>query len=183
MLFAPAGTPRPVVDKLNAALRHALADAKVASTFAKSGMDLFPAKEWTPEAGAALLKSEIKLWGDVIRNVTAQPTRRVDLTFGVSYSDDLEKAERVLREIVTGNKHVLADPSPMIKVHQMVDSSVNFIVRPWTRTEHYWDVYWEITRAVKERFDQEGISIPFAKRDVYVHMEGGPAPPAPRASS
>jgi tripartite-type tricarboxylate transporter receptor subunit TctC len=74
MLFAPAGTPRPVVDRLNAALRHALSDAKVTETFAKSGMDLFPASEWTPEAGAALLKSEIKLWGDVIRanNISAQ---------------------------------------------------------------------------------------------------------------
>src|SRR5262245_176230 len=74
MLFAPAGTSRPVVDRLNAALRHALSDAKVSETFAKSGMDLFPAGEWTPEAGAALLKSEIKLWGDVIRanNISAQ---------------------------------------------------------------------------------------------------------------
>jgi tripartite-type tricarboxylate transporter receptor subunit TctC len=74
MLFAPAGTPRPVVDRLNAALRHALSDAKVTETFAKSGMDLYPASDWTPEAGAALLKSEIKLWGDVIRanNISAQ---------------------------------------------------------------------------------------------------------------
>jgi tripartite-type tricarboxylate transporter receptor subunit TctC len=74
MLFAPAGTPRPVVDRLNAALRHALSDAKVTDTFAKSGMDLYPVNEWTPEAGAALLKGGIKLWGDVIRanNITAQ---------------------------------------------------------------------------------------------------------------
>jgi len=74
MLFAPAGTPRPVVDRLNAALRHAFSDAKVTETFAKSGMDLYPAGEWTPDAGAALLKSEIKLWGDVIRanNISAQ---------------------------------------------------------------------------------------------------------------
>src|SRR5262245_13606173 len=74
MLFAPAGTPRPVVDRLNAALRHALSDAKVAATFAKSGMDLYPASQWTPEAGAALFKGEVKLWGDVIRsnNISAQ---------------------------------------------------------------------------------------------------------------
>src|SRR4030095_8828605 len=67
MLFAPAGTPRPAVDRLNADVRHALSDAKVTETFAKSGMDLFPASEWTPAAGAALLQSEIKVWGDVIR--------------------------------------------------------------------------------------------------------------------
>ena len=67
MLFAPAGTPRPIVDRLNAALRHALADAKVKKTFADGGMDLYPADQETPEAAAALLKSEIKRWGDVIR--------------------------------------------------------------------------------------------------------------------
>jgi tripartite-type tricarboxylate transporter receptor subunit TctC len=73
-LFAPAGTPRPIVDKLNAALRHALADARVKKTFADGGMDLFPPDRETPEAAAALLKSEIKLWGDVIRdnNIQAQ---------------------------------------------------------------------------------------------------------------
>jgi len=68
MLLAPAGTPRPIVDKLNAALRTALADARVQRTFAEGGMDLYPANEETPEAAAALLKSEIKLWGDVIRD-------------------------------------------------------------------------------------------------------------------
>ena len=67
MLLAPAGTPRPVVDKLNTALRAALADARVQKTFAENGMDLFPAEEETPEAASALLKREIKLWGDVIR--------------------------------------------------------------------------------------------------------------------
>ena len=74
MLLAPAGTPRPIVDKLNAALRHALADARVKKTFADGGMDLFPPDQHTPEAASALLKSEIKLWGDVIRanNIQAQ---------------------------------------------------------------------------------------------------------------
>jgi tripartite-type tricarboxylate transporter receptor subunit TctC len=67
MLLAPAGTPRPIVDKLNSALRTALADARVQKTFAEGGMDLYPANEETPEAAAALLKSEIKLWGEVIR--------------------------------------------------------------------------------------------------------------------
>jgi tripartite-type tricarboxylate transporter receptor subunit TctC len=67
MLLVPAGTPRPIVERLNAALRHALADAKVRKTFADGGMDMFPADEQTPEAASALLKREIKLWGDVIR--------------------------------------------------------------------------------------------------------------------
>jgi len=74
MLLAPAGTPRPMVDRLNAALRHALADARVRKTFEEGGMDLFPPDQQTPEAASALLKSELKLWGDVIRanNISAQ---------------------------------------------------------------------------------------------------------------
>jgi tripartite-type tricarboxylate transporter receptor subunit TctC len=74
MLLAPAGTPRPIVDKLNAALRTALADVKVNKIFAEGGMDLFPKDEETPEAASALLKREIKLWGDVIRanNIATQ---------------------------------------------------------------------------------------------------------------
>jgi tripartite-type tricarboxylate transporter receptor subunit TctC len=74
MLLAPAGTPRPIVDKLNAALRTALADAKVNKIFAEGGMDLFPKDEETPEVASALLKREIKLWGDVIRanNIATQ---------------------------------------------------------------------------------------------------------------
>jgi tripartite-type tricarboxylate transporter receptor subunit TctC len=72
-LFAPAGTPRPIIDRLNAALRHALADARVTKTFSDGGMDLFPAAQMTPEAAGTMLQSEIKLWGDVIRanNITA----------------------------------------------------------------------------------------------------------------
>jgi tripartite-type tricarboxylate transporter receptor subunit TctC len=75
MLLAPAGTPRPVVDKLNAALRHALNDARVKKTFADGGMDIFPANQQTPEAAATLLKSELKLWGDVIRSNNITPAQ------------------------------------------------------------------------------------------------------------
>jgi len=108
------------------------------------------------------------IWQSVITNVTAQHTRRVDLMFGISYGDDIEKAERVLQEIVEEHEAVLDDPEPMIKLHELGDSSVNFIVRPWVKTSDYWDTYWELTRAVKLRFDKEGISIPFPQRDVHV---------------
>ena len=109
-----------------------------------------------------------KIWGDVIRNVTAQTTRRVDMIFGISYEDEIPKAERVLKEIVDGHEKVLDDPEPVIKLHTLNDSSVDFIVRPWARTDDYWDVYWDITREVKMRFDKEGISIPFPQRDVHL---------------
>jgi small conductance mechanosensitive channel len=120
-----------------------------------------------------LIVPNSKIWGDVIRNITAQSMRRVDLTFGVSYGDDFEKVERALTEIVIAHEKVLRDPAPVIKLHQLSDSSVNFIVRPWVLTEDYWDVYWDITRAVKLRFDQEGIKIPFPQRELHVNVVKG----------
>ena len=114
-----------------------------------------------------------KIWGDVIKNVTAQKVRRVDLEFGIAYDDDIELAERVLHEIVSAHDKILESPEPTIKLHTLGDSSVNFIVRPWTKTEDYWDVYWDLTREVKLRFDREGISIPFPQRDVHVYTGNG----------
>jgi small conductance mechanosensitive channel len=112
-----------------------------------------------------------KIWGDVIRNITSEPNRRVDMTFGIAYADDIEHAERVLEEIVKSNELVLDDPEPVIRLHALGESSVDFIVRPWARTSDYWTVYWAITRAVKQRFDAEGISIPFPQRDVHLIRE------------
>jgi len=109
------------------------------------------------------------IWGAVITNVTAQRTRRVDLVFGISYGDDIDKAEKVLREVVDAHDAVLAEPEPTIRLHELGDSSVNFIVRPWVMTDDYWDTYWDLTKAVKQRFDKEGISIPFPQRDVHVY--------------
>jgi small conductance mechanosensitive channel len=115
-----------------------------------------------------------QVWGGIIRNVTHQDTRRVDMTFGIGYSDDIPKAEKVLTEIVTGHEKVLKDPEPVVRLHTLGDSSVNFVVRPWSKTDDYWDVYWDITREVKQRFDAEGISIPFPQRDVHVYREDVP---------
>ena len=112
-----------------------------------------------------------KIWGDVIRNITAEPNRRVDMTFGIAYADDIDHAERVLWDIVNSNELVLADPEPVIRLHTLGESSVDFVVRPWARTSDYWTVYWDITRAVKTRFDEEGISIPFPQRDVHLIQE------------
>jgi small conductance mechanosensitive channel len=111
------------------------------------------------------------IWSGVIKNVTEQAQRRVDMTFGISYGDDIANAERVLKEIVDAQEKVLDDPEPTIKLHELGDSSVNFIVRPWVKSDDYWDVYWDITRAVKIRFDEEGISIPFPQRDVHLYSE------------
>ena len=111
-----------------------------------------------------------EIWGGVITNVTGSDTRRVDMKFGISYSDDIAKAAKILEEIVSNNELVLKDPEPVIRLHELGDSSVNFVCRPWAKTEDYWTVYWDVTRAVKERFDAEGVSIPFPQRDVHIYQ-------------
>lgn len=111
-----------------------------------------------------------KIWGDIIKNVTHEKVRRVDMVFGIGYSDDVEKAENVLNEIVAEHPSVLRSPEPTVKLHTLNSSSVDFVVRPWAKTDDYWDVYWDITREVKMRFDREGISIPFPQQDVHLHM-------------
>ena len=112
-----------------------------------------------------------KIWGEVIKNVTAQTTRRVDLEFGIGYSDDIEKAERILHDIISAHESVLKSPEPTIKLHTLGDSSVDFVVRPWVKTSDYWDVYWDVTREVKMRFDREEISIPFPQQDVHIYHD------------
>jgi small conductance mechanosensitive channel len=118
-----------------------------------------------------LIIPNTKIWGDVIRNVTAQDMRRVDLVFGIGYGDDVDKAETVLRDILAKDERVLDDPEPVVELHNLGDSSVDFVVRPWVKTEDYWPVHWSVTRQVKQRFDQEGISIPFPQQDVHHYVE------------
>ncbi len=108
------------------------------------------------------------IWGNVITNATGSDQRRVDLTFGIGYEDDITKAQKVLEEIVAEHPLVLKDPATVVRLHELADSSVNFVCRPWVRTEDYWTVYWDVTRMVKERFDAEGISIPYPQRDVHI---------------
>jgi small conductance mechanosensitive channel len=110
-----------------------------------------------------------KIWGDVINNLTAQKVRRIDMTFGVSYDEDFAQVEQVLSEIVEAHPLTLAKPDCLVKVHELAEYSVIFIVRPWVKTVNYWPVYWDLTRAVIDRFDQEGINIPFPQRDVNLY--------------
>jgi len=110
------------------------------------------------------------IWGTTIVNVTGSNTRRVDLVFGIGYSDDMAKAESIMAKVLKDHELVLDYPEPIIKVNELGDSSVNFVCRPWVKTENYLDVYWDITRQVKEEFDKQGVSIPFPQRDVHIHQ-------------
>lgn len=114
-----------------------------------------------------------KIWAEVIKNVTAQDVRRVDLVFGVSYEAEIPKAERIMNAILKDHPKVLADPEPVVKVHELADSSVNLVVRPWVKTEDCLEAWWDITREVKLRFDAEGITIPYPHRTVHLSTPAG----------
>ena len=111
--------------------------------------------------------------GNIV-NFTAEETRRVDMTFGISYSDDIPKAEGILRSILDGDQRILKDPEADVLCAELGDSSVNFYVRPWVKTDDYFDVLFHVTREVKMRFDREGISIPFPQRDVHLFPQAAP---------
>jgi small conductance mechanosensitive channel len=121
----------------------------------------------TPDNKGVIIPNN-NVWSSSIINVTGTSTRRVDLVFGIAYDDDMGKAQKTMEQVVSEHKKILKEPEPIIRVHELADSSVNFVCRPWVRTEDYWDVYWDLTRTVKERFDKEGISIPFPQRDVHL---------------
>ncbi len=103
-----------------------------------------------------------------ITNFSAKEVRRINLTFGISYDDDLRKAKQILEEILQGDERVLADPAPFVGVSELGDSSVNFVFRPWVKSEDYWDVYFDMNERVKLTFDEKGISIPFPQMDVHL---------------
>jgi small conductance mechanosensitive channel len=103
-------------------------------------------------------------------NYSKNPTRRLDFTFGIGYSDDIDKAKAVLYDIVNAYDNILKDPAAFIAVSELGDSSVNFIVRVWVKSENYWAVHFYLPEQVKKGFDNNGISIPFPQRDVHLHQ-------------
>jgi small conductance mechanosensitive channel len=116
-----------------------------------------------------------KIWGDVITNITGSTQRRVDMIFGIGYEADIAKAQAIQERILEAHPLVLKDPEPVVRVHELADSSVNFVCRPWTKTSDYWTVYWDVTRSVKEQFDEADISIPFPQQDIHVRQVAAPA--------
>jgi len=111
-----------------------------------------------------------KVTGDNIINYTAEGMLRVDMVFGISYGDDVLKAKRTLEELVATDERVMKDPAPTVAVSELGDSSVNFVVRPYVKPEHYWDVYFSMTEKVKLTFDERSISIPFPQSDIHVYQ-------------
>ena len=103
-----------------------------------------------------------------VKNLFVESTRRVDLTFGISYGDDIKKAKAVLQGVLDADERILKSPAADIFVSAHADSSINLLVRPWTNSENYWPVYFGVMEEVKLAFDREEITIPFPQRDVHM---------------
>ncbi len=110
-----------------------------------------------------------QIMDSIITNYSANDTRRVDMVVGVSYNDDLDKVRATIKDLVAAEDRILDEPACTIAVSALADSSVNFVVRPWVKTSDYWGVMFDLTEAIKKRFDKEGISFPFPQQDVHLH--------------
>jgi small conductance mechanosensitive channel len=124
----------------------------------------------TPD-NVKIIMPNSQIMGGSITNFSAHDTRRVDMVVGVSYGDDLNKAKQILEEMIAVDARILKEPAPQVAVSNLGDSSVDFVVRPWVNSADYWDVKFDFTKAVKEKFDAEGISIPFPQRDIHLFQE------------
>jgi len=128
---------------------------------------IFSTKMKSPDNKQLYVPNGSILSGTIV-NYSAKQQRRVDMVFGCGYGDDIKKAKALLEKIVADNPLVLDDPAATIGVLELGDNSVNFAVRPWVNTPDYWDARCQITQAVKQGFDEAGISIPFPQRDVHL---------------
>ncbi len=117
------------------------------------------------------------IWGDTIKNFSANDTRRNDIVIGVSYDDDLGQAQEIIRKVLDGDERVLRDPEPVVAVAELADSSVNFVVRPWCKKEDYWGLRFDLMRQLKETLEGAGCSIPYPQTDVHLHATNGATPP------
>ena len=109
------------------------------------------------------------VWGSSVTNHTAHDTRRVEWTVGIGYSSDIGRAAEIAHEILRHDAQVLTEPEPLIEVKELADSSVNLVIRAWTATADLWSVFFRVNRAIKERYDEAGVEIPFPQLDVHHH--------------
>lgn len=134
-------------------------------------IDIFSTIINTPDNQKIIVPNSA-ITSDVITNVNAEPTRRIDLIVGIGYEDDLREAKNTLKDLVKADNRILKDPTPAIAVAELADSSVNLIVRPWVNSADYWDVRLDLIENIKLTFDDKGISFPFPQQEVHMHQVG-----------
>ena len=131
-------------------------------------IQLFTTQLKTPDNKTVIVPNSGMTGGNIV-NYSTKGTRRVDMVFGIGYSDDIDRARTVIEEVIAADERILKDPAPVVAVNELGDSSVNFVVRPWVNAADYFAVFWDVTEKVKKRFDEQGISIPFPQRDVHLY--------------
>ncbi len=131
-------------------------------------IQIFTTQLKTPDNKTVIIPNA-KLTDDNIINWTSKGIRRVDMTMGIGYDDDIDKARKIMADIIAEDDRVLENPGTTIAVAELADSSVNFTVRPWVKVEHYWDVYFDLTEKIKKAFDAQGVSIPYPQQDVHMY--------------
>lgn len=112
------------------------------------------------------------IYGGNIVNYSKRPTRRIDLIFSIGYEDDLRRARDVITQLIQADERILKDPEPLVAVGELAANSVNLFVRPWVKTEHYWDVRFDLTEKIKLAFDEAGITIPYPQ--MAIHWDSKP---------
>ena len=131
-------------------------------------IQIFTTQLQTPDNKTVIIPNA-SLTADNITNWSVKGTRRVDLVMGIGYGDDIDKAKKIMADVLAKDERIIKDPAPKIALVELADSSVNFVVRPWVKADDYWDVYFDTTENIKKSFDAEGITIPFPQRDVHVY--------------
>lgn len=124
----------------------------------------------TPDNKHLIIPNKL-VYGDTIVNFTRNPIRRVDMEFGVGYNEKLDKVIKVTMKVIKSHPKVIKNPAPQVAVNEWGDSAVVFVVRPWCKTENYWDVYFDLKKSLKEAYDKNGISIPFPQMDIHLEKE------------
>lgn len=112
-----------------------------------------------------------RVWGNELKNFSRNNTRRVDLEIGISYDDDIDKAMKVIKEILDADERVLPEPEPLLSVGSLGDNAVVLLVRPWTETPNVWPLRYDLIQKIKQRFDEEDISFPYPQRDVHLYQQ------------
>ncbi len=131
---------------------------------------LFTTKFRTAD-GIAVIIPNSRIWGNEITNFSKNDTRRLDVIVGISYSDDMDKAIAIVKEILNNDPRVLKEPEAIVVISELGDSSVNVMARPWSNRADFWQLKWDLNKKIKEEFDAKGISIPFPQRDVHLFQQ------------
>ncbi len=132
-------------------------------------LNLFTTELVTPD-NVQIIVPNGQAWGSVITNYSAHETRRVDLVFGIDYGDSADEAMNIILDVAKADDRIMADPEPWVRVTNLGDSSVDLTARLWCAAADYWDVKFELTKAIKEAFDAKGVSIPYP-HSVEIHKE------------